>query len=72
MAAAQHEDPELLQVQSSSSSHTPEPIPFIMSDTKILCDTSTGIPHPKFCCTVLDFLHSLSLSYPSHSTPHHC
>lgn len=35
MAAAQHEDPELLQVQASSSSLTVELIPVKMSDTKI-------------------------------------
>ena len=35
-----------------------------MSDTKILCDTSTGVPRPfdplKFRCTMFDSLHSLS------------
>ena len=56
---------QLFQVQSSSSSLTLEAIPLVMSDTKILCDTSTGVPHSfiplKFRCTMFDFLHSLSL-----------
>ena len=64
MAGAQRKDPELLQVQSSSSLLTLEPIPLQISDTKMFCDTSTGVPHPfvplKFCRIVFDSLHSLS------------
>ena len=40
MAATQREDPELLQVQSSSPSLTVKLIPLKVSDTKILCDTT--------------------------------
>ena len=61
MAAAQYEDPELLQTLSSSSSLALEPIPLQMS----ACDTSTGVPHLfiliKFCCTMFHSLPSLSL-----------
>ena len=64
MATAQQEDPELLKLQSSTSSLTLKAIPLPTSDTTIVCDTSTGVSRPfvpaRFRCIVFESLHSLS------------
>ena len=64
LAAAQRDDPELLKLQSSPSSLTLHDTPLPMSETTLVCDTSTGIPRPfvpaQFRHAVFDSLHSLS------------
>ena len=64
IAAAQQTDPELPQVQSSTSSIKLQPLPLPTSDLTLLCDMSTGVPRPyipqQFRQTVFDSLHSLS------------
>ena len=64
MATAQQEDPELLKLQSSTSSLTLKAIPLPTSDTTIVCDTSTGVSRPfvpaRFRRIVFESLHSLS------------
>ncbi len=63
MAAAQESDPDVLQIRSSSSL-TIKATPLAMSDSTILCDTSTGIASPlvpaAFRRAVFKSLHSLS------------
>ena len=71
MAAAQWEDPELLKVQSSSSSLTLEPIPLQMSDTSILCDTSTGAPRPFHLSFAIQCLIPFTLSLILEYKPNH-
>ena len=44
MAAAQQQYPDVLKLQTSSSSLTLKAYPIPMSDGKIICDTSTGVP----------------------------
>ena len=64
MAAAQQQDPDILKLQTSSSSLTLKACPIHMSDGKIICDMSTGVPHPivlsLYRQQVFDSLHSLS------------
>ena len=64
MAAAQHEDPDLRQLQSSPSSLILESKPVPGSDATIICDVSTGVPRPvvlaSFRYQVFTSLHSLS------------
>ena len=63
MAAAQESDPDVLQMRSSSSL-TLVPVPLAVSDSTILCDTSTGVARPvvpvAFRRAVFESLHSLS------------
>ncbi len=63
MAAAHESDPDFVQMRSSSSL-TLEAIPLTVSDSTILCDTSTSIAGPfvpaAFRCAVFESLHSLS------------
>ena len=63
MAAAQNSDPDVTHMRSSSSLKL-EPVPLAVSDSTILCDTSTGIARPlvptAFRRAVFDSLHSLS------------
>jgi len=65
MAAAQSTDEDILHLKSSSSSSLKlEDIPLSMSDTSILCDTSTGVARPlvpkDFRRVVFESLHNLS------------
>ena len=64
MAAAQDEDLDLWQLQSSPSSLILESRPVPGSDATIICDVSTGVPRPvvpaSFCYQVFTSLHSLS------------
>ena len=46
MATAQQQDPDILKLQTSSSSLTLKACPIPMSDGKIICDMSTGVPRP--------------------------
>ena len=63
IAAAQQNDPDLPQLQSSTSIKL-QPLPLPTSDLTLLCDMSTGVPRPyipqQFRQTVFDSLHSLS------------
>ena len=43
MASAQDSDPDITRLRSSQTSLTLEPIPLPMSESTILCDTSTGV-----------------------------
>ncbi len=62
MAAAQESDPDVLQMRSSSSL-TLASMPLAVSDSTILCDTSTGVARPlvpvAFRRAVFESLHSL-------------
>ena len=62
MAAAQESDPDVLQMRSSSL--TLASMPLAVSDSTILCDTSTGVARPlvpvAFRRAVFESLHSLS------------
>ena len=64
IAKAQKEDPELHNMRSAPSSLIFKDIPLPLSDSTIVCDTSTGVPRPfvpsKFRRAVFDSLHSLS------------
>ena len=64
MAAAQQKDPDILKLQTSSSSLTLKACPIPMSDGKIICDMSTGVPRmivpSLYRRQVFDSLHSLS------------
>ena len=64
MAAAEEKDPELLKLKSSPSSVVVKDMPLPMSNSTILCDVSTTLPHPyvpaSHRCIVFDSLHSLS------------
>ena len=64
MAAAQQEDPEIQQFEAPGSSLSLQPMPVHTSDTTILCDVSTGTPHPyvpsSFRKLIFNSLHSLS------------
>ena len=73
MAAAQQSDPEISELQTSTSSLQLQPLPLPTSDLTLMCDMSTGVPRPyvpqQFRQTVFDSLHSLS--HPSiHATQH--
>ena len=63
MAAAQDSDPDVIRMRSLPSLRL-EPIPLAVSDSTILCDTSTGVARPlvptAFRRAVFDSLHSLS------------
>ena len=63
IAAAQQKDPDLPQLQSSTSIKL-QPLPLPTSDLTLLCDMSTGVPRPyipqQFRQAVFDSLHSLS------------
>ena len=63
IAAAQQNDPDLPQLQSSTSIKL-QPLPLPTSDLTLLCDMSTGVPRPyipqQFRQAVFDSLHSLS------------
>ena len=64
IAKAQMEDTELHNLRSSPSSLVLKNIPLSLSESTIVCDTSTGVPRPfvptKFCRAVFNSLHSLS------------
>ena len=64
MAMAQLEDEDLIRLQSSPSTLTLQAVPLAVSDTTIVCDTSTGVSRPfvpaSFRRAVFDSLHSLS------------
>ena len=66
MAAAQATDQDILRLQASpsSSSLKLEAVPLSMSDTTILCDTSTGVARPlvpkDYRRIVFESLHNLS------------
>ena len=64
MGAAQRNDPELSKLQSSSTSLLLKDVALPMTDTTLICDMSTGTPHPfvpvDFRRSVFDSLHSLS------------
>ena len=64
MATAQQQDPDILKLKTSSSSLTLKACPIPMSDGKIICDMSTGVPRPmvpsSYRRQVFDSLHSLS------------
>ena len=63
IAAAQQHDPELQQLQSSSTSQVTTSSSAATNST-LICDLSTGLPRPyvpsELCHTVFDALHSLS------------
>ena len=63
IAAAQQEDPTLIQLQSSPSLKL-KAMPVPTADCTIICDTSTGVPRPyipeKFRHTIFDSLHATS------------
>ena len=64
MAMAQLEDEDLIRLQSSPSTLTLQAVPLAVSDTTIVCDTSTGVSRPfvpaSFRRAVFDSLHSRS------------
>ena len=64
---AQETDPDLVQFQTNTSSLK---LPLSTSDGTILCDVSTGTPHPyipeQFCRSVFDSLHSLQHLVTAH------
>ena len=64
MATAQQQDPDVLKLQNSPSSLTLKSCTISLSDGKIICDLSTGVPHPivpsSYRRQVFDSLHSLS------------
>ena len=64
MAAAQHTDDDIIRLRSSPSSLKIEAVPLTMSDSTILCDTSTGVARPlvpkEFRHAVFESLHFLS------------
>lgn len=65
MAKAQTADPELRALQASPSSTLQfTTVPHLASSTALICDTSTGTPHPfvpaDFWRTVFNSLHQLS------------
>ena len=61
MASAQDSDPDITRLRSSQTSLTLEPVPLPMSESTILCDTSTGVARPlEFRHAVFNLLHSLS------------
>ena len=64
IAAAQQHDPELQQLQSSSTSLKLQPVPIPASNSTLICDLSTGLPRPyvpsELRHAVFDALHSLS------------
>ena len=64
IAAAQETDPDFVKFQTTTSSLKLKTMPLPSSDGTILCDTSTGVPHPyvpeQFRCKIFDSLHSLS------------
>ena len=64
MAAAQHDDPDLVRLQHDSSLKL-EQVPLAMSDgITLVCDVSTGTPRPyvpnSFRRAIFESLHSLS------------
>ena len=65
MASAQDSDPDITRLRSSQTSLTLESVPLPMSESTILCDTSTGVARPvvplEFRHAVFNLLHSLSL-----------
>ena len=75
IAAAQEaeSDPDLVQFQTTTSSLKLKAMPLPTSDGTILCDISTGIPHPyvpkQFHRDVFDSLHQLS--HPSIQATQH-
>ena len=64
MASAQDSDPDITHLWSSQTSLTLEPVPLPLSESTILCDTSTGVARPvvplEFRHAVFNLLHSLS------------
>ena len=62
IATEQQTDTELTQLRQTSS-HKLEPIPILCTDSIILCDMTTGVPHSyvphNFRRNVFDSLHSL-------------
>ena len=46
MAAAQQSDPEISELQTSTSSLQLQPLPLPTSDLTLMCDMSTGVPRP--------------------------
>lgn len=64
MAAAQDTDQDILRLRSSPSSLKLESMPLAMSESTILCDTSTGVACPlvpeQFRHAIFESLHSLS------------
>ena len=64
IAAVQETDSDLVKFQTITSSLKLKAMPLPSSDGTILCDTSTGVPHPyvpeQFRRKVFDSLHSLS------------
>ena len=63
IAAAQKEDPEIKQFQGPNSSLSLKELPIPASDATILCDVSTGTPHPyvpsQFRQSIFNSLHYL-------------
>ena len=63
LAAAQENDTELVRLKSFPSSLVLKDMPLPMSDSTIVCDVSTDVPHlyvpPSFRRAVFDSLHSL-------------
>ena len=64
IAHAQKDDAELQQLTAPNSSLSLKEVPVPTADTTMICDVSTGAPHPyiplKFRRTIFDSLHSLS------------
>ena len=64
LAAAQKEDSQLQQLTQDNSSLSLKSMPAPTTDVMLLCDVSTGTPHPyvpyKFRKTIFNSLHSLS------------
>ena len=64
IALAQKDDAELKQLTESNSSLSFKPVPVPTADITIICDVSTGTPHPyippKFRHIIFNSLHSLS------------
>ena len=64
IAKAQHDDPDLLTLQSNAQPLELKAMPIPASDSTIICDVSTGVPRPyvpeKFRQAVFQSLHSLS------------
>ena len=72
IAKAQKEDSELHNMRSAPSSLIFKDIPLPLSDSTIVCDTSTGVPRPfvpsKFRHAVLiPFIHYLTQEFEPHS-----
>ena len=64
MAAAQLDDTDIATYKTCTTGLNLQPVPFGAAEVTLLCNVSTGRPHPlvpaTFCRTVFDVVHNLS------------